>query len=72
MQFQQNDLDQLKEALLSGALTISSNGRTVTFQSISEIKKLIREIESQILADQATEDEPFKPVSSRVRATFSK
>lgn len=72
MQFQQSDLVQLKEALLSGALSISSNGRTVNFQSITELKKLINEIETSIAAYEATEDAPFKPVSNRITATFSK
>lgn len=66
------DLVPLKEALLTGALTISSNGRTITFKSNQELEKLIAKIELNIAAQEATPEEPFVPVSNRIKATFTK
>lgn len=48
MTFTQEDLAPLKEALLTGATTVSVAGRTVSFRSLSEIQKIIAMIEAQI------------------------
>lgn len=67
MTFQESDLVQLKKALLSGTQSISMGGRTVTFQSLEEIKKTIKEIEAKIAADA---EEAIVP--NKVVATFQK
>lgn len=69
MTFTTDDLAPLKAALLSGATSISANGRTVTFQSLGALRKLISEIESSIAAavPGASLINPNKAV-----ATFSK
>ncbi len=68
MTFTSADLVQLKAALLSGATSISSNGRTVTFRSQADIKKLIKEIEASI----AYEAEQTQANANKITATFSK
>lgn len=52
MTFTSSDLEALKEALISGALSISSNGRTVTFRNTEDLLKTINMIEAQISKDQ--------------------
>lgn len=70
MTFTAEDLVQLKAALLSGATSISTNGRTVTFQSLKDLKKLIAEIEAAI---KATEEPEVTPINTnKVVAKFSK
>lgn len=69
MTFQESDLAALKKALLSGTKSVSMSGRTVVFQDLKEIKKLIQEIEAKINADAET---AFTPVSKNIVATFTK
>lgn len=69
MQFQPSDLAALKDALLSGAKSVSVQGRTVVFQDPIEIKKLIREIEEAIAAEAAPTEVPVSPRSIQGRFT---
>lgn len=69
MTFTTADLVPLKEALISGVSSVSIQGRTVTFRSLSEIKKLISEIEQSI--DAASEN-PSTATPNKIKATFTK
>lgn len=44
------DLDAVKRAISSGELTVSHNGRTVTYRSIGELLKAKADIEAEISA----------------------
>lgn len=69
MTFTTEDLAPLKEALLSGALTITANGRTITFRSQQDILDLIQKIEASIYsAENPTADVNPK----KIKATWSK
>lgn len=70
MTFTTDDLIPLKAALLSGATSVSMNGRTVQFASIPELKKLIAEIEASIEAAENPTVTPINP--NKITATFSK
>lgn len=39
MAFTQQDLDSIDRAIASGEMTISQNGRTVTYRSIDDLRK---------------------------------
>lgn len=39
MAFQQSDLDAVERAIASGELSVSDNGRTVTYRSMSDLMK---------------------------------
>jgi hypothetical protein len=70
MQFQESDLEPLKKALLSGVRSMSIGDRTVTFNSLAEIKEVIRDIEAKIAADA---DPDAIPASARtIKASFNK
>lgn len=69
MTYAAEDLIPLKEALLSGALTITANGRTITFRTQEDLQKLIQQIEAQIYAD----ENPTSDVNpKKIKATWSK
>lgn len=69
MTFSESDLTALKEAYLTGALSISSNGRTVTFRSLAELKSIIAEVEANL----AIQEDPDTALpSNRITATWSK
>lgn len=72
MQFQESDLDQLKQALISGVTSISVEGRTVTFQSLDQIAKTIQMIEEQIARQESEEnnEEYIKP--NLIKASFKR
>ncbi len=69
MQFTQDDLIPLKQALITGVTSISTNGRTVAFRSLSEIRSIIAEIEASI---DASSPSPSKINPNKIRATFTK
>lgn len=69
MTFTTEDLEPLKEALLSGALTITANGRTITFRSQADILKLIGQIEAQIFQAENPESDTNP---KKIKATWSK
>jgi hypothetical protein len=48
MALSQNDLDALDEAIASGELTCSVNGRSVTYRSIDDLMKARRHVENVI------------------------
>lgn len=65
MAWTQSQLDALKSAYAEGALTISENGRTVTFGSAADLLARIRTIEAEI---NSTSTSRYKP--RFLRATF--
>lgn len=46
--FTQQDLDNLKEALVSGAATVMVNGRSVTYRSKQDLLDLIKLVEDDL------------------------
>lgn len=50
MAFSQQDLDAIDAAIASGELTVTNNGRTVTYRSISELIRARDRIASAITA----------------------
>lgn len=69
MTFTESDLVPLKEALISGVSSVSIQGRTVQFRSMTELKALIAEIEKSIDASSIT---PSTATPNKITATFSK
>lgn len=73
MTFNENDLAELKKALVSGVTSMTINGRSVTFRSLSEIKQIIGEIEASIkLQENANDPNYTLPTPNKVTARFSK
>lgn len=70
MTFQESDLEPLKKALLSGTKSVSIGDRTVTFLDITELKKLISEIEAKIAQDADPDVVPTQPRT--IQATWTK
>lgn len=55
--FTQQDLDNLKEALVSGAATVMVNGRSITYRSKQDLLDLIKLVEDSLAgSDVAGED----------------
>lgn len=50
MVWTQADLDALRAAIASGALTVSYRDRTVTYHSLRELRELAAEMERQLTA----------------------
>lgn len=48
MAYTQADLDNLKAALASGALSVEYAGRRTTFRSLADIRSIIVEIEAEL------------------------
>lgn len=46
--YTQDDLDALKEALLTGATQVTVNGRTIIYRSKKDLMDLIKMIEDQL------------------------
>lgn len=49
--FTQQDLDNLKEALVSGAATVMVNGRSITYRSKQDLLDLIKLVEESLAGD---------------------
>lgn len=63
--FTQTDLDNLKAALVTGAMEVRVGDRTIKYRSQKEILDAIRLV--QLMMDGAPDDDP-----NVVQATFSK
>lgn len=48
MAYTTTDLDAIKAAIASGELSVSHNGRTVTYRSIAELLKAKADIEAEL------------------------
>lgn len=57
--FTQADLDNLKEALVTGAMEIEVQGRKIKYRSQDEILSLIGQIEDQLAGSAVVEDSDF-------------
>ncbi len=68
MTYTESDLLKLKEALLTGASSVSIGDRTITFRSQADLLKLIESIQTNLQA----EDEDWIPTSNTVQATWRK
>lgn len=55
------DLKNLRKALTSGAQSVSVQGRTVVFRSVSDLKTLLAEIEASLNADLPDSDPDKQP-----------
>ena len=66
--FTQDQLDKLKEALISGATSISMDGRTISFRSQDDLRSLIAEIERAL----ASEEETLQPRKTNYQSKFRK
>lgn len=64
MAFTQSDLDAIDAAIASGELTVSHNGRTVTYRSMDDLFKA-RDRINNVLAQQTSQR-----VNSTYRFTF--
>ena len=64
MAFTQSDLDAIDAAIASGELTVSHNGRTVTYRSMDDLFKA-RDRINNLLTQQTTQR-----VNSTYRFTF--
>lgn len=51
MAFTAAQLQALKDALASGELTVTYDGKTVTYRSIDDLKEAIAYIESEMVSD---------------------
>ena len=73
MTFNENDLIDLKKALVSGVTSMTINGRSVTFRSLSEIRQIIVEIETNLKLQENANDPDYKlPNPNKVTARYSK
>lgn len=59
--FTTEDLERLKEALLTGATRVRIGDREVEYRSLSEIAQLIKEIEAQLNPSTTKESLTFQP-----------
>lgn len=50
MAYTQNDLDQIERAIASGKLTVTIDGQSVTYRSISDLRKAHDFITARIAA----------------------
>lgn len=50
MAFTQTDLDAVNTAIASGELTVSHNGRTVTYRSMDDLMKARSTIQAELAA----------------------
>ena len=67
MAFTAAQLQALKDALASGELTVTYDGKTVTYRSIEDLKKAIAFVEAELQTD------GLLPTRTRVSyASFSK
>lgn len=70
MEFTAEDLKPLKEALISGVVSISmSGGRTANFRTVEELERIIASIEDSIAASSPS---PPPVTPNKIRATFRK
>jgi len=68
MQYTEDDLNALKEALLTGASSIRIGDRQVNFRTTAELKALIKEVQDSLEIDEGS-----TPVNvSNIKATWSK
>lgn len=51
MPFSQEQYEALKEAIASGATTITYGDKTVSYRSLAEMKELVRMIEAEIFPE---------------------
>lgn len=51
MPFSQEQYEALKEAIASGATTITYGDKTVAYRSLAEMKELVRMIEAEIFPE---------------------
>lgn len=52
MAFTQQDLDRLDQALASGELSVSQNGRTVTYRSVADLKSARDTVQQELQVQQ--------------------
>lgn len=69
MVYTESDLVALKDALVSGAKSVSVAGRTVNFQDPDQLKQLIREIEEALQAQENPDEIPVSPRTIQGRFT---
>ena len=48
MAWTQNDLDKLKAAIALGVLTVTMNGKTVTYRSLRDMNAIRRDMENEL------------------------
>lgn len=51
MAYTATQLQALKDALASGELTVTYDGKTVTYRSIEQLKEAIAFVEAEMIAD---------------------
>jgi predicted GTPase len=67
MAYTQSQLEALEQALASGTLRVSYEGRSVEYRSVDELKKAIVEVKAGLAAA-----DPAKPSSRIVRVYTEK
>lgn len=65
--YTQTDLDNLNEALMTGASEIQIGEKKIVFRSVAELRSLIRQVERQLSGASSSTTSP-----NVVQATFSK
>ncbi len=58
MAYTQSQLDAIKTAIASGTLTVTHNGRSITYRSTQDLLAVKREIESELNASSTTRMKP--------------
>lgn len=48
MAWTQSDIDALKKAIASGALTVEMDGRRITYRSLAEMRSTLAEMEQEV------------------------
>ena len=65
MTYTEDQVRALREALTSGVLTVSYDGKSVTYRSVDEIKTALAEIESARARDAGRQVRQIRIVTSK-------
>lgn len=65
MAYSQADIDALKKAAARGATRLRLNGEEVQFASLSELRRQIREMETELAGNKASGLTVFYPKTGR-------
>lgn len=63
MAYTQQQVDKMREAIASGALSVEYGDKKVTYRSLKEMQTTLAQMEAEVAG---------KPASRRMRASFSK
>jgi hypothetical protein len=69
MAYTQGDLDAIKSAYATGALSVEYNGRRTTYRSLDDMRTIIADIERELAGTSATPARTVGVFSSGLQST---